>query len=207
MPHLHRIDEGEAAEFGVRQAHGVFVVVGVQSHQALEHDEKLPVTLGIVRGQIPTDKIAFTDVDAEIDYVIRTNENITVETGRELGGNLTADDLAAFDAVFLAFGLSEGASMLGERPEGVMSANAFLARAKEEGETTGLIRLNVDGETEQFLGATVFGITGDEVIAVLSNYMATGASYRIMQQALPVHPTVAELLPTILAGLKPLAAT
>lgn len=85
-------------------------------------------------------------------------------------------------------------------------AMADISRAKEEGETTGLIRLIVDGETEQFLGATVFGIAGDEIIAVLSNYMATGASYRFMQQALPVHPTVAELLPTLLANLKPLAA-
>jgi len=86
-------------------------------------------------------------------------------------------------------------------------AMADVSRAKEEGETTGLIRLIVDGETEQFLGATVFGIVGDEIIAVLSNYMATGASYRHMQQALPVHPTVAELLPTILGTLKPLVAT
>ena len=82
---------------------------------------------------------------------------------------------------------------------------ADISRAKEEGETIGLIRLIVDGDTEQFLGATVFGIAGDEIISVLSNYMATGASYRFMQQALPVHPTVAELLPTILAGLKPLS--
>ena len=55
-----------------------------------------------------------------------------------------------------------------------------------------------------FLGATVFGFAGDEIIATLSNYMATGSSYQIMQQALPVHPTVAEYLPTILAGLTPL---
>ena len=81
------------------------------------------------------------------------------------------------------------------------------SRAKEEGETTGLIRLIVDGESEQFLGATVLGISGDEIIAVLSNYMATGASYRHMRQALPVHPTVAELLPTILGNLKGLAMT
>ncbi|WP_413616228.1 mercuric reductase [Halomonas cupida] len=81
---------------------------------------------------------------------------------------------------------------------------AQISRSKEEGETTGLIRLIVDAESETLIGATVFGIGGDEIIAVLSNFMATGASYRIMQQALPVHPTVAELLPTILAGLKPL---
>jgi pyruvate/2-oxoglutarate dehydrogenase complex dihydrolipoamide dehydrogenase (E3) component len=81
---------------------------------------------------------------------------------------------------------------------------AGIGRAKEESETTGFIRLIVDGDTETLLGATVFGIGGDEIIAVLSNYMATGASYRIMQQALPVHPTVAEFLPTILAELQPL---
>lgn len=81
-----------------------------------------------------------------------------------------------------------------------------VSRAKEEGETTGLIRLIVDSETERLVGVTVFGITGDEIIAVLSNFMATGASYRVLQQALPVHPTVAELLPTVLAGLKPVEA-
>jgi pyruvate/2-oxoglutarate dehydrogenase complex dihydrolipoamide dehydrogenase (E3) component len=81
---------------------------------------------------------------------------------------------------------------------------AHVSRAKEESETHGLIRLIVDGDTEKFLGATVLGMTGDEIIAIISNYMATGASYRIMQQALPVHPTVAEFLPTILAKLEPI---
>ena len=83
---------------------------------------------------------------------------------------------------------------------------ADISRAKEESETTGLIRIIVDGDSEAILGATVFGIAGDEIIAIFSNFMATSASYKIMQQALPVHPTVAELIPTILAGLKPLAA-
>lgn len=80
-----------------------------------------------------------------------------------------------------------------------------VGRAKEEGETVGIIRLIVDGDSEEILGATVLGIAGDEVIAVITNFMATGASYRMMQQALPIHPTVSELLPTILGGLKRLA--
>ena len=84
---------------------------------------------------------------------------------------------------------------------------ARVSRAKEEGETEGLIRLIVDAESGAFVGATVLGIGGDEIIATLSNFMATGASYRVMQQALPVHPTVAEYLPTILAGLQPLVAS
>ena len=81
-----------------------------------------------------------------------------------------------------------------------------IARASEEGETTGLIRVIVDADSEQILGATVFGFTGDEVIATLSNFMATGASYHIMQQTLPIHPTIAEHLPTILGSLQPLTA-
>ncbi len=79
-----------------------------------------------------------------------------------------------------------------------------VSRAKEESEQDGLIRLIVDGETNQILGASILGISGDEVIATISNFMATKSSYRVMQQALPIHPTVAELLPTVLAGLKKL---
>ncbi|MBR2536574.1 MAG: mercuric reductase [Hyphomicrobium sp.] len=83
---------------------------------------------------------------------------------------------------------------------------AQISRAKEESETFGLIRLVVDADTDKFLGATVLGFNGDEIIAIISNFMASGSSYRIMQQALPVHPTVAEFLPTILAKLEPVHA-
>lgn len=80
-----------------------------------------------------------------------------------------------------------------------------IGRAIEQAETDGLIKLLVDAETEQFLGASVFGLHGDEVVQAISYFMATGASYRVMMEALPVHPTVAEFLPTILSELQPLA--
>ena len=80
-----------------------------------------------------------------------------------------------------------------------------VSRAKEEGETAGLIKLLVDADSGRFVGAAVLGIGGDEVVQAISNFMATGASYRVMQQALPVHPTVTEFLPTVLGRLKPLA--
>jgi pyruvate/2-oxoglutarate dehydrogenase complex dihydrolipoamide dehydrogenase (E3) component len=79
-----------------------------------------------------------------------------------------------------------------------------VSRAKEEGETDGLITIIVDAASEQLLGATFLGIQGDEVVQVVGNFMATGASWRRMQQALPVHPTVTEFLPTILGALKDL---
>ena len=80
----------------------------------------------------------------------------------------------------------------------------FVSRAKEESETHGLIQLIVDKASEQFVGATVLGINGDEIIQVVSNYMATGASYRLMRNCLPAHPTVTEFFQTILDKLKPL---
>ncbi len=80
----------------------------------------------------------------------------------------------------------------------------FVSRAKEESETHGVIQFIVDAKTEAFVGATVLGINGDEIIQVVSNYMATGASYKLMRNCLPVHPTVTEFFPTILDKLKPL---
>ncbi|HEY2454696.1 MAG TPA: mercuric reductase [Scandinavium sp.] len=82
---------------------------------------------------------------------------------------------------------------------------ADVSRAKEESETFGMIRLIVDAQSERFLGAAFLGIGGDEIVSVISNYMATGASYRLMMQTLPVHPTVAEFLPTVLGRLRPLS--
>ena len=79
-----------------------------------------------------------------------------------------------------------------------------VSRAVEDGDTQGLVKLIVDAKTEQFLGATIFGMHGDDVVQVVSNYMATGATYHAMQQALPIHPTVAEFFPTWLSMLEPL---
>ncbi|PJF23453.1 MAG: mercuric reductase [Phototrophicales bacterium] len=81
---------------------------------------------------------------------------------------------------------------------------SHIGRALEQSETFGLIKLLVDADTEQFLGAAVMGYHGDDVIQCISYFMATGASYKAMQHALPIHPTIAEFLPTILGELKPL---
>ena len=79
-----------------------------------------------------------------------------------------------------------------------------VSRAREESETTGSIKLLVDAQDERIVGATVLGLNGDEVIQVVSNFMATGASYRVLQEALPIHPTVGEFLPFLLGKLQPL---
>lgn len=79
-----------------------------------------------------------------------------------------------------------------------------IGRAVEQAETDGFIKLLVDADSEQFLGAAVLGFHGDDVVQAVSFFMATGASYRVMMETLPIHPTIAEFLPSILGELKPL---
>ncbi|MGB8437195.1 MAG: FAD-containing oxidoreductase [Burkholderiales bacterium] len=80
-----------------------------------------------------------------------------------------------------------------------------VGRARERGETTGMMKALVDAETSQILGASIFGIEGDEVIHVLVLAMTAKLPYTAIQTAMPIHPTVAELLPTLFEGLTPLA--
>lgn len=84
---------------------------------------------------------------------------------------------------------------------------ANVSRAKEEGETTGLIRVLVDADTERFAGISMLGIGADEVVQVIGAMMAANAPYQVLRDFLPVHPTVTEFFPTILNRLKPLVVT
>jgi pyruvate/2-oxoglutarate dehydrogenase complex dihydrolipoamide dehydrogenase (E3) component len=78
-----------------------------------------------------------------------------------------------------------------------------VSRASEKGETQGFIKICVDAETKQILGAAILGVGGDEVIHVLLDVMYAKAPYTVIQRAMHIHPTVAEYLPTILAKLEP----
>src|SRR5579864_5744622 len=78
-----------------------------------------------------------------------------------------------------------------------------VGRAIEKGETQGFIKISVDAETKQILGAAILGVEGDEVIHVLLDVMYAKAPYTVIQRAMHIHPTVAEYLPIILAKLEP----
>jgi pyruvate/2-oxoglutarate dehydrogenase complex dihydrolipoamide dehydrogenase (E3) component len=80
----------------------------------------------------------------------------------------------------------------------------LVSRAKEEGETDGIIKVIVDAATHRFVGATVFGLGGDEIVQVISALMAADAPFEVLRDFLPVHPTVTEFFPTILGKLRPL---
>ena len=84
-------------------------------------------------------------------------------------------------------------------------AMADVARAIEKGETAGLMKLVVDGDTRKILGAAILGTGGDEAIHCILDLMYAGAPYTVLQRAMHIHPTVAELLPSLAAELTPVA--
>ncbi|MGH8713346.1 MAG: FAD-containing oxidoreductase [Casimicrobiaceae bacterium] len=79
-----------------------------------------------------------------------------------------------------------------------------VGRARERGETQGFMQVLVDAQTEKILGAALLGIEGDEAVHSILDVMAAGAPYTVLQRAMHIHPTVSELLPTLLGDLKPL---
>jgi pyruvate/2-oxoglutarate dehydrogenase complex dihydrolipoamide dehydrogenase (E3) component len=79
-----------------------------------------------------------------------------------------------------------------------------VSRAFEKGETQGFMKVLVDAETKRLLGASILGVGGDEVVHAIIDLMYAKAPYTVMQRAVHIHPTVSELLPTMLSDLKPL---
>ena len=89
-------------------------------------------------------------------------------------------------------------ALLGKRPM------ARVGRAVERGETQGFMKVLVDAETKEILGASLLGIECDEVIHSILDVMYAKAPYTVIQRAMHIHPTVSELIPTMLGELKPL---
>ncbi len=79
-----------------------------------------------------------------------------------------------------------------------------VGRAKERSETQGFMKVLVDAETKRILGATILGIGGDEIVHSILDIMYADAPYTVIQRAMHVHPTVTELIPTMLGELEPL---
>ena len=80
-----------------------------------------------------------------------------------------------------------------------------VGRAVEKGESQGLMKVFVDAETEKILGAAILGVGGDEAIHCILDTMVADQPYTTLTHAMHIHPTVSELIPTMLEDLKPLA--
>jgi pyruvate/2-oxoglutarate dehydrogenase complex dihydrolipoamide dehydrogenase (E3) component len=78
-----------------------------------------------------------------------------------------------------------------------------VTRAIEKGETQGFIKVAVDAETKQILGASILGTGGDEVIHIMLDLMYAKAPFTVFQRAMHIHPTVSEFLPTVFSKLEP----
>jgi len=89
-------------------------------------------------------------------------------------------------------------ALIGKRPM------TQVGRAREKGETDGFMKILVDAQTKKILGASLLGIECDEVIHSILDVMYANAPYTVIQRAMHIHPTVTELIPTMLGELKPL---
>ena len=79
-----------------------------------------------------------------------------------------------------------------------------VGRAREAGETQGFMKVLVDADSRQIQGAAILGLNGDEVVHSLLDVMAAGQPYTVISRAVHIHPTVTELVPTLLQQLRPL---
>ncbi|MBI5278699.1 MAG: mercuric reductase [Burkholderiales bacterium] len=227
------IVQGRPIERVMRDGAGVAVQVGgrrIAGSHVLVATGRVPNTarlnlpaVGVetdARGYVPTNgKLetnvpgiwALGDINRRGAFTHTSYHDHEIVRANLAGGARSADDRTMAYAMFTdpplgRVGLSETeARASGRRMLMATYDMKDVSRAKEEGETTGFVKLLVDAETGRFAGAAMIGIEADEIIQVISNFMATGASHRVMMDALPVHPTVAEFLPTILRQLKPLA--
>jgi pyruvate/2-oxoglutarate dehydrogenase complex dihydrolipoamide dehydrogenase (E3) component len=89
-------------------------------------------------------------------------------------------------------------ALIGKRPM------TKVGRAVEKGETQGFMKILVDVESKRILGAAILGTGGDEAIHCVLDVMYAKAPYTVMQRAMHIHPTVSELIPTMLGDLQPL---
>ncbi|MGB2922130.1 MAG: FAD-containing oxidoreductase [Mycobacterium sp.] len=89
-------------------------------------------------------------------------------------------------------------ALVGKRPM------TRVGRAVEKGETQGFMKVVVDAETEQILGAAILGVGGDEVVQDILDVMTAELPYTAISRTMHIHPTVGELVPTMLQDLKPL---
>jgi len=153
---------------------------------------------------------ALGDVNGRGAFTHTSYQDYEIFVANRKGGDRSANERYTTYAMFIdpplgRVGMSERQAR--ESGRNVLKAVVpmeSVSRAILDSETKGLIKVLVDADTEQILGAAALGMQGDDVIAIFSNFMYTGASYKVMRDALPIHPTVAEFIPTLLNRLRPL---
>jgi len=131
-------------------------------------------------------------------------DNLLSDAGRSVRDRINAYALF-IDPPLARIGMSDDEvrksgrkALVGTRPM------TRVGRAVEKGETQGFMSITVDAATKEILGATILGVGGDEAIHCVLDLMYAKAPYTAMQRMVHIHPTVAELLPTLLGEIAPL---
>jgi len=181
-------------------------------------------TIGLTtddRGYLATDGVFRTEVDGvwalgDINgrgaFTHTSYQDYEILVDHLSGGHRSADDRIPTYAMFTdpplgRVGMSEReAAAAGHRVRVASYPMNQLTRAVLDGETDGLIKLVVDADTDRFLGAATLGLAGDEIVQIVSALMHANATYHVLAEMLPIHPTVAEFFPTILGQLHDPAA-
>ena len=148
-------------------------------------------------------KGAFTHTSYN-DYEI-VADNLFNNAGRKWSDRVTAYALFT-DPPLGRVGMSEAEvkragirALAGKRPM------TRVGRAVEKGETLGFMKVVVDAGSKRILGAAILGTSGDEVVHSLLDVIYAGPPYTAVQRGMRIHPTVSELIPTLLGELRPLS--
>jgi pyruvate/2-oxoglutarate dehydrogenase complex dihydrolipoamide dehydrogenase (E3) component len=156
---------------------------------------------------------ALGDVNRRGAFTHTSYQDYEIVLATRRGGARSVDGRVATYALFTdppigRVGITEtqARTMMGEGRRFLQVTHEMqkVSRAKEESETVGVIKLLVDANTDRFVGATIFGIGGDEIVQTISAMIAADAPYQVLRDYLPIHPTVSEFFPTILGKLAPL---
>ena len=183
---------------------------------------RIPMTLGLEKAGVETDSRGYIKVDDELCTNVSGIWGLGDCNGRELspirpttitrsspliswtkiiGGSATGSRLTAL-YIYSPLGragmtddeiLKRGhPAMQGQRPM------TRVGRAVEKGETQGFMKITVDAQTKEILGAAILGVGGRQAIDCILDVMYSRQPYTTLQRAMHIHPTVSELLPTIL---------
>jgi pyruvate/2-oxoglutarate dehydrogenase complex dihydrolipoamide dehydrogenase (E3) component len=178
--------------------------VATNSHGYIEVDDQLRTNVpGIWALGDCNGKGAFTHTTWN-DYEI-VAANLLDNDPRRVSDRITAYALYT-DPPLGRAGMTEAEVRKTGRPALVATmAMEDVSRAFEKGETKGFMKILVDKETKQILGASLLGLSGDEAIHCILDVMYAKAPYTVLQRAMHIHPTVSEFIPTTLGDLSPLA--
>lgn len=182
--------------------------------------------LGLQRAGIATDARGFIKVDDQLrtnvdgiwalgdvngrgafTHTSYNDHEIVVANLLDGGQRRVSDRIAAYalftDPPLGRVGLTETeARASGRRVLSGLMPMSRVGRANERGETQGFMKVVVDADSERILGAALLCIEGDEIVHALLDAMSVGASYKAIQRTMHIHPTVSELIPTLLGNLQ-----